>query len=385
MKHNHISMKIGNKRNLVELLIATGPRTRASLSRESGLAPSAVTRLIRELMEDGIISVIQFEEKSEPGRKGEVLSLSEKPVAVIFDIGVTKTSLGVAFLNGKIDLVPCFNTPETPQDFFRLAKEKINIMRSVYDFQMVSFSVPGIVNCETKEIILAPNLGWYNIRIDEFFNEDFDTLADNEANLSMLAEARYAIDLANVNNAVFVIVREGVGTGVLIDGKVVRGNSFSVGEFGHMVVSIDSEQSCHCGNKGCWELYASIRWANQKYGLLNGNNHIDKFEELLNMAKLGDERAKSILESHAYNVAIGITNIVNSLNPELVIVGGSVSSAPDWYFAKVDEIVKSRGLKTATKQLKIRPTIFTEPSSNLVGAAVYAIERYLDKVINTDH
>ncbi|MFN4191287.1 MAG: winged helix-turn-helix transcriptional regulator, partial [Pseudothermotoga sp.] len=143
MKHDHITMKIGNKRNLIELLMATGPRTRASLSRESGLAPSAVTRLIRELMEDGIITVIQFEEKTEPGRKGEVLSLSEKPVAAIFDIGVTKTSLGVAFLNGKVDIVSCFNTPETPQDFFRLAKEKVNIMRSVYDFQMVSFSVPG--------------------------------------------------------------------------------------------------------------------------------------------------------------------------------------------------------------------------------------------------
>lgn len=385
MKHDHITMKIGNKRNLIELLMTSGPRTRASLSRESGLAPSAVTRLIRELMEDGIISVIQFEEKSEPGRKGEVLSLSEKPVAAIFDIGVTKTSLGVAFLNGKVDTVSCFNTPETPQDFFRLAKEKVNIMRSVYDFQMVSFSVPGIVNCEKKEIVLAPNLGWYNVKIDELFNGNFDILADNEANLSMLAEARYAKDLTDVSNAVFVIVREGVGTGVMIAGKVTRGNSFSVGEFGHMVVSIDSEQSCHCGNKGCWELYASIRWANQKYGVLNGNNHIDKFEELLSMAKLGDERAKSILENHAYNVAVGITNIVNGLNPEFVIVGGSLSSAPDWYFTRVNEVVKSRALKMATRDLKIRPTIFTEPSSNLVGAAVYAIERYLDKVINTDH
>lgn len=385
MKHDHITMKIGNKRNLIELLMASGPRTRASLSRESGLAPSAVTRLIRELMEDGIISVIQFEEKSEPGRKGEVLSLSEKPVAAIFDIGVTKTSLGVAFLNGKVDTVSCFNTPETPQDFFRSAKEKVNIMRSVYDFQMVSFSVPGIVSCEKKEIVLAPNLGWYNVKIDELFNGNFDILADNEANLSMLAEARYAKDLTDVSNAVFVIVREGVGTGVMIDGRVTRGNSFSVGEFGHMVVSIDSEQSCHCGNKGCWELYASIRWANQKYGFLNGNNHIDKFEELLSMAKLGDERAKSVLEDHAYNVAVGITNIVNGLNPEYVIIGGSLSSAPDWYFTRVNEVVKSRALKMATRDLKIRPTIFTEPSSNLVGAAVYAIERYLDKVINTDH
>ncbi|MFN4191175.1 MAG: ROK family protein, partial [Pseudothermotoga sp.] len=289
------------------------------------------------------------------------------------------------FLNGKVDTVSCFNTPETPQDFFRLAKEKVNIMRSVYDFQMVSFSVPGIVNCETREVILAPNLSWYSVRIDQLFNGNFDILADNEANLSMLAEARYAKDLKDVSNAVFVIVREGVGTGVMIDGKVTRGNSFSVGEFGHMVVSIDSEQSCHCGNKGCWELYASIRWANQKYGLINGNNHIDKFEELLSMAKLGDERAKSILENHAYNVAVGITNIVNGLNPEFVIVGGSLSSAPDWYFTRVNEVVKSRALKMATRDLKIRPTIFTEPSSNLVGAAVYAIERYLDRVINTDH
>ncbi len=384
MKHDHVSMKTGNKRNLVELLIATGPKTRASLSRESGLAPSAVTRLTRELMNDGIISVIQFEEKSEPGRKGEVLSLSEKPIAAVFDIGVTKTSLGVAFLNGKIDVVSHFNTPQLPEDFFKVALEKVNAMRNVYDFEMVSFSVPGIVNCDRKEIILAPNLGWYNVRIDDLFDGNFDILADNEANLSMLAEARYAADLANVDNAVFVIVREGVGTGVMIGGKVVRGESFSAGEFGHMIVSIDSEERCHCGNKGCWELYASIRWANQKYGLLNGNNHIDKFEELLSMAKQDDEKAKAILYVHAYNVAVGITNIVNGVNPEIVIIGGSLSSAPDWYFARVNEIVKTRALKMATTKLKIRPTIFAEPSSNLVGAAVYAIEKYLDKVISVN-
>ncbi|AEH50241.1 ROK family transcriptional regulator [Pseudothermotoga thermarum] len=382
MKHNHISMKAGNKRNLIELLITTGPKTRANLARESGLAPSAVTRLIRELMEDGIVSVIQFEEKNEPGRKGEVLSLSEKPVAAVFDIGVTKTSLGIAFLNGKIDVVSHFKTPRSVEEFFNFALEKVNTMRNVYNFDIVSFSVPGIVNCETKEIILAPNLEWYNVKITELFSGDFEILADNEANLSMMAEARYATDLLNVENAVFVIVREGVGTGVMIDGKVVRGNNFSAGEFGHMIVSIDSQQLCHCGNKGCWELFASIRWANQRYGLLNGNNHIDKFEELLSLTKQGDEKAKSVLMEHAYNVAIGIVNIVNGVNPEVVIIGGSLSSAPDWYFSKVEEIVKERALKMAVKDLKIRPTIFTEPSSNLVGAAVYAIERYLDKVVS---
>ncbi len=382
MKHDHVSMKTGNKRNLIELLVKTGPKTRANLSRESGLAPSAVTRLIRELMEDGIISVIQYEEKSEPGRKGEVLSLTEKPVAAVFDIGVTKTSIGIAFLNGKVDVVSQFNTPRSPEQFFELALKKVNAMRNVYDFQIVSFSVPGIVNCEEKEIILAPNLEWYKVRIGRLFDGDFEILADNEANLSMLAEARYAADLVGVRNAVFVIVREGVGTGVMIDGKVVRGGDFSAGEFGHMIVSIDSETPCHCGNKGCWELFASIRWANQRYGLLNGNNHIDKFDELLNVAKQNDERAKAILMDHAYNVAVGVTNIVNGLNPEVVIVGGSLSTAPAWYFSRIDEIVKSRALKMATKNLKIRPTIFTDLSSNLIGAAVYAIERYLDKVIN---
>ncbi len=381
MKYNHVKMKSENKKNLIKLLTTTGPKTRAHLSRETGLAPSAVTRLIRELMEDGVITIMRYEEKSEPGRKGEVLTLSEKPVAVVFDIGVAKTYLGLAYLNGKVSVLSEFKTYKDPNQFFKFVSEKIKSLKNIYGVNIISFSVPGITDCESKEIILAPNLEWYNVKLTEFFTNDFVILLDNEANLSVLAESRFSEDFRNITTGVFVVVREGVGTGVLTNDEVVRGQSFSAGEFGHMIVSIDSNEKCHCGNFGCWELYASIRWANKKYGKLDGNTQIDKFDNLIERAKSNDEKATKVLKLHAVNIGIGLTNIVNGLNPEIIVLGGSVTNAPDWYFEAIRQTVKERALEMATERLIIRPTVFTDQSSNLIGAGVYAVQEYLENLM----
>ncbi|NLH37870.1 MAG: ROK family transcriptional regulator, partial [Thermotogaceae bacterium] len=150
MKQDHSSMKSWNRRTLVELLLSNGPKTRTWLSKITGLAPSAVTRLTRELMDIGILTFVQHENKVEPGRKGELLDLAQKPIAAVFDVGVTKTSFGLSFLNGKLDLISHFATPETSDEFFRIVKEKVNEMRNVYDFNILSFSIPGIVNMDSS-------------------------------------------------------------------------------------------------------------------------------------------------------------------------------------------------------------------------------------------
>ena len=383
LKQDHSSMKSWNRRTLVELLLSNGPKTRTWLSKITGLAPSAVTRLTRELMDIGILTFVQHENKVEPGRKGELLDLSQKPIAAVFDVGVTKTSFGLSFLNGKLDLISHFATPETPDEFFRIVKEKVNEMRNVYDFNILSFSIPGIVNMDSSTIILAPNLGWYDVDIPSYFGGGYEILADNEANLSMLAEASYSPESQNMTNAVFVIIREGVGTGVLIDGKVLHGDTFSAGEFGHMTISVNSEEVCHCGNTGCWELFSSIKWANNHYGELDGETQIDKFETLLRLAKDGTQKAIDILNAHAVNVGVGIANIVNAINPDVVIIGGALSDAPEQYFKKVEEETKKRALRMATSNLVIRPTTFKSPSSNLVGASFFAIERFLDETLKS--
>ena len=121
----------------------------------------------------------------------------------------------------------------------------------------------------------------------------------------------------------------------------------------------------------------------RSYGELDGETQIDKFETLLRLAKDGTQKAIDILNAHAVNVGVGIANIVNAINPDVVIIGGALSDAPEQYFKKVEEETKKRALRMATSNLVIRPTTFKSPSSNLVGASFFAIERFLDETLKS--
>lgn len=377
MKYNSPRIKVLNKQNILKLIHENHPISRAEISIITDLTPSSVTRLTKELIDDGYIREKGTIGKNSPGRRRMLLDLNKNAsVSLVFDLGVNVTTFGLGYFDGKVDLGGSFETPKNPKEFFKKVKEIYSKMQKEREITRISFSIPGMVNMVENRILLAPNLRWQDISINEFLDVDIPILADNEANLSMMAEKYHSKDLKEIKEAVFIVVREGVGTGVLLDGKIYRGPSFTAGEAGHMTVDIHSDKKCHCSNKGCWELVASINWAIESYqGELQGRNAIEKFSSL---KKKKDNR--KILEEFAKNIAVGIVNIVNIINPQLIILGGEVQDLGEYFYSSIEEEVKKRALRDATRQLRIRPTIFETVSSNLVGAAVLAIEDIIEKV-----
>lgn len=353
------------------------PISRADISTTTGLTPSSVTRLTKELLDEGYIKEIGTIGKSTPGRRRVLLDLRKEAfLSLVFDVGVNITTYGIGYFDGEVEMRGNFYTPKDPVEFFMKIKEIYLRTRDELNVARISLSIPGMVDMRENKILLAPNLGWEDVSIPELLDVDVPVLADNEANLSMLAEKYHSEDMKNVQEAVFIIIREGVGTGLLIDGKIYRGPSFTAGEAGHMTVNLYSDRFCHCSNKGCWELFSSINWAIEQYGDgLEGKNAIEKFQAL----KLRGN-ARRVMERFAENIAVGIVNLVNILNPEIVILGGEVQDLGESFYKVIEEEVKKRALKAATKKLKIRPTIFRTISSNLVGAAVLAIEDIIENV-----
>jgi len=353
------------------------PISRSDISEVTGLTPSSVTRLTKELIDEGYIREIGTMGKNSPGRRRILLDLRKNAfLSLVFDIGVNITTYGVGFFDGEVEPRGTFNTPREPVEFFNIVKEIYERISGEYRISRISLSVPGMVDMEEKKILLAPNLEWENVSIKELLKVDVPVLADNEANLSMLAEKYHSEDLRNVKEAVFIIIREGVGAGLMIDGKIFRGPSFTAGEAGHMTVNMYSDRQCHCSNWGCWELVSSINWAIEQYGKeLPGKNAIEKFQALKQR-----NDAKRILMKFAENIAVGIVNLVNILNPELVILGGEVVDLGDSFLDIVKDFVHQRALKAAVKDLKIRTTEFRNISSNLVGAAVLAVEDIIEEV-----
>lgn len=377
-RYNSSKVKELNKKIILKTIQDNEEVTRAELVKMTGLAPSSVTRLTRELIQEGYLIESGVIYRNFPGRNGIKLKLnSNKWKTLAFDVGVNETIVGVGFFDSNVEVLEKINTPKKVEEFFKVVKRIYEKYASTYHFSRIAFSIPGMCNMKSNEILLAPNLGWKNVKIPDHLKLDIPIIVDNEANLSLLAEQAKSKDLKNVKDAVFIVVREGVGTGLMINGSIYRGHSFTAGEAGHMTIDIQSNVKCHCGSTGCWELYSSISWPIKDYGKkLKGKTPIEKFENLKRQ-----KDAKRTILKFAKNLAIGIVNIVNTVNPELVVLGGEIADMPSYFYEEIQNIVNEKALEYATIGLKIRPSIFKNESSNLVGAVVIAVKDLIDKVV----
>jgi predicted NBD/HSP70 family sugar kinase len=126
-----------------------------------------------------------------------------------------------------------------------------------------------------------------------------------------------------------VLVAEGVGTGIIFDGQVYRGQQGAAGEFGHMVIGTQAPVPCSCGNLDCWEAFSSEGAAVARYLKLSGEglrSHLG-FRELVDRALRGEEHARAALIETAHYLGIGISNLVVGFSPEAVVVGGEIARA----------------------------------------------------------
>lgn len=374
-KYDSSNIKILNKKIILRLIHRRNPISRNDIARLTGLKASSVTRLVNEMISEGHILEAGVIESESPGRKKISLRINpEYRISLLFDVGVTYSTVALGYYDGSVRVVESFRTPKSYVDFFKLVQNYFNNLSLRYNHSLVLLSIPGMVDTDNGIIINAPNLGWRDVRIKNYLDLEVPIIADNEANLSVLAEKYYSKALINMSNLVFILVREGVGTGLMIDGKLYRGKFFSAGEFGHMTVDISSDELCHCGKTGCWELYSSIR-----YALRRARRELNFHEEDFNKLKTMPE-AKFILLDMASNIAEGIVNIINAVNPEAVILGGEISDMPAYFYQRLISIVRKKALKPASTKVVVIPSIFKNVSSNLIGASICAIEYIIDNI-----
>jgi len=375
-KYDSSNIKILNKKIILRLLHRRKPISRNDISEVTGLKASSVTRLVNELIAEGHIFEAGVMVSDSPGRKK--ISLKVNPdyhIALLFDVGVTYSTAALGFYDGTIKVIETFKTPKDYSKFFEKVKYYYHNLKKLFDISLVVLSIPGIVDTDKGIIITAPNLEWRDVEIGKYLDIEVPIMADNEANLSVLAEKYYSKALSNVNDIVFVLVREGVGTGVMLNGKLFRGKFFSAGEFGHMTMDINSDKSCHCGKTGCWELYSSIRYALGRARKELKNHQITDFKSLSKMPE-----ARQILLDMATNLGEGIVNIINAVNAEAIVLGGEIIGMPEYFYRQLISVVRKKALKPAASKVIIMPSIFRDISSNLVGASICAIEYVIDNI-----
>jgi predicted NBD/HSP70 family sugar kinase len=202
----------------------------------------------------------------------------------------------------------------------------------------IGISLPGRVDLATKRLVFAPNLGWDDFdlkgRLEKAIGLPVEL--ENAANSCALAEIWFSRRADGLRNLVAVTVSEGIGCGLILNHQLVQGATGRAGEFGHASIEPDGLE-CSCGNRGCWEMYASnsaaVRYYTETLSRRNGKStsraptHKLTFDDLLRLREQGDAKAIEALRRMADYLGRGIALLVTGLEPDAIFVIGEVTRA----------------------------------------------------------
>ena len=233
----------------------------------------------------------------------------------------------------------------------------------------IGIGVPGTVDVSNGKIVgIPPNLPFmadFSLRkyLGRFYPQR--VCVDNDANVMALAEYKFGA-AKGYENCICVTLGTGIGSGIILDGRLFRGSSFVGPEFGHTTICYEGVK-CHCGNYGCVEKYASEPAMLKRtkellkksqgsvlYKLSQGDLNRLKAKDLFAAEKLKDKVAQKVIAETAYYLGTALASVVNLINPEIIVIGGGVAlSASTNFFKMIEQEIKIRAFPAATKNLRI--------------------------------
>ncbi len=260
------------------------------------------------------------------------------PIAIGVDVTPQKTTVAIADLAGQVLEKEIFATSANMTFMTEQILEKVSYFAGKYpesDFE-VGISVPGIADYTLGKVLYIPYFNWHDWNIAAEITEKtgFPATIENDANAIALAELWFGDErIRKTRNFITVLVAEGIGTGIIFDGQIYRGEKGAAGEFGHMIVGVDAPVKCSCGSRDCWEAHASEKAIISRYQRFLEDDHLSQqavdIKHLVALAKSGEAQAVKALKQTANYLGIGISNLIVGLSPQAVIVSGIIAEAWD--------------------------------------------------------
>jgi len=324
-----------NRQIVLNYIREREPISRAEIAREADLQRSTISAIVEALAAEGLVEEVG-EGESTGGRRPTLLRLRTKEaIAIGVAITPTCTTVATSDLAGRIVEQTEFLTDPNPE---QTLAEVITVTRefsarNAGSIEAVGVSLPGLVDPSTGTAVYVPYFKWRDIPIARTISSalGLPVIIDNDANAVALAELWFGRpEVSDARDFILVLVAEGVGTGIIFDGQVYRGQRGAAGEFGHMVIGTHAPVPCSCGSRDCWEAFSSERAAVARYVELAGVNRGEPpfgFRELVDAALLGEAEARGALVETARYLGVGISNLVVGFSPEAVVVGGEIARA----------------------------------------------------------
>jgi N-acetylglucosamine repressor len=387
------------RKNIIDILLTLqrkNPISRAEIARLSNLTPATISRVVAELHKRGIIR-----------EHGPGVSIGgRRPVLIEFnpeafylggiDLGITKVISVIIDLHGnilskaKLDIDVSEGKDRIIERMFTVTRQVLSNTNELIRNKLagIGISLSGIIDTKKGLSVFSPSIpNWHNVPIVQLFQNEFHlpVFIENDARAMALAEARYGAG-RDYDNFFCINIGHGIGSGIIINKELYRGKTLTAGEFGHMTL-VPSGPLCHCGNRGCVEVMAgghAIAASAIRVASSGGNTLIKELVEgdikkinaevVARAAKKGDDIALQLLNEVGRYLGIAIANIINLLNPELIVIGGGVSNAGEFFFEEIKNVIKKRAFTTMVNNPEIVTSALSDDASSIGAAALVLYE-----------
>lgn len=307
------------------------------------------------------------------------------------DLGGTNIAAGVVDENGRIlykSSVPTLAQRPFVEVVDDMAKLCFDIVEkaglTMEDIKAVGVGSPGTIDSKNGVIAYANNFNiGKNTELGKMLGEKLSKPVnlENDANAAALGE--YVVNGDNAESFVMITLGTGVGGGVILDGKVYRGFNCAGAELGHIIINCEDDEQCTCGNKGCWEAYASVTALirqTKRAMEANPSSAMNKWVEengsvsgrtAFECAKAGDDTAKAVVDRYIQYVGSGLISILNIFQPEKILIGGGISKEGDYLLNPLKDYVYGGDYNKYREKAKIEiATLFND--AGIIGAALSA-------------
>jgi predicted NBD/HSP70 family sugar kinase len=369
-----------NRERVVGALRERGHVSQAEIARMTGLSRTTVHNLVSELKDSGIVHEVETGVPDfRGGRPAVMLMLRDSSLAVVgIDFGHSHVGVAVASIGHDVlaerrcDLDVSHDARAALETAVRLVDEVLTEAqverKSVIG---AGIGIPGPLDRALGAAGSATILpGWTGIRIRSDMS---DRLAmpveiENDANLGALAEMTWGAG-RDCTNFAYIKAATGIGAGLVVDGRLLRGASGTAGEIGHTTLD-ESGALCYCGNRGCLETVASGPAILHLVG--QGEDGALTLERVIELAAEGDVRCRRALADAGREIGVAVAGLCNLINPERVIVGGLLSRANDVLLQPLRESIRRHAVQAAAERVEVVQAVFVE-RAELLGSLALAL------------
>ena len=361
-----------NRRIVLNLIRGHQPISRADLARHSGLQRSTVSLIAEQLIAERWVTE-GANGHTLRGRRPRFLHLNKGRVGIIgVNVRPASTTVALADLDANFVAQESLPTASDPRRFIAdLTPRLLNLikMRPEIICEGIGVSLPGRVDLASQKLVFAPNLGWSEFDLKSAIEEatGLPVELENAANSCALAEIWFGRQALGVSNLVAVTVSEGIGVGLILNHQLVQGSTGMAGEFGHTAIVPDGLQ-CRCGNRGCWEMYASNSAALRFYSQSTSPVRTGKagsripeaaltFDDLLRLMEQGDPKAEAAIKEMVDYLGRGIALLVTGLAPDVIVIIGEIARVWNQAGPAIDAAIKRHSFTRAgTKVISADPS-----------------------------